>query len=316
MKNLKKVILPVALSVSLLGLTACSAGGGDTYVTTKAGNVNQKDVIDYIGGQQVSKAATSLATKKILLEKYRGKLDKSYVEKKVAAIQAQYGGKEKFEEYLKQQGYTLDKYKEEINFSLAQAYMINDFKAVTEDQIKAEYEKEKLQYNIAHILIAVKSETAPNGLSDEEAKAKADEIKAKINAGEDFATLAKENSTDTASAAKGGELGWSSKSSTSFVTEFANVAYSLKKGEVSDVVKTSFGYHIIKVLDTKELTYEEMKSELVEKLAVATISADSKVYTDALKKLFEEYDVKGNTEDLKNYISNMLAGKIQPRQQQ
>lgn len=175
-------------------------------------------------------------------------------------------------------------------------------------KIKEKYEKEKTQYNLAHILISVKGDTAPNGLSDEDAKAKAEEILEKVKKGDDFATLAKENSTDTSNAANGGELGWSSKESTSFVKEFADVAYSLKKGEVStEVVKTPFGYHIIKVLDTKELTFEEAKQSIVEKIAQEEITKDSSLYNKALEELFKEYDVKGNTEDVKTYLKDMLS---------
>lgn len=307
MKNIKKIILPVALSASVLTLAGCSSSG-EKYITSKAGDVTQSEVLEYIGNQQVSKVATDVAIKKILLDKYKNKIDNAQIDKAYSESETQYGGKEQFEATLKQQGFTPEKYKEALKVRTAQAYMINDYNKVTDEQIKEQFNKEKEQFNIAHILISVKSDTMPNGLSDEEAKEKANEILEKINKGEDFAQLAKENSTDTSNASNGGELGWSSKEASPFVKEFSEVAYSLKKGEVSkEVVKTSFGYHIIKVLDTKELTFDESKQSVIEKIAQNAVTKDPTVYNKALKAIFEEYNVKGNVEDVKKYIESMLA---------
>lgn len=306
MKKFKKAVLPVILSASVITLAGCSQGSSENYVSTKIGNVTQKDVLDYIGSQQLSKSAVNLATRKILLDKYGKEVDSAYIDKAYEKIQAQNGGKESFEALLLQQGLTADKYKEDLKIKVTQAYMINEYANITEEKIKEQYEKEKKQYNIAHILISVKSDNTPNGISEEDAKAKAEEVLAKINSGEDFATLAKEYSTDLSNSSNGGELGWSAKENTSFVSEFANVAYSLNKGEVSELVKTPFGYHIIKVLDTKEVPYNELKNEIVEKLAHSAVTSDPTVYSKSLQKLFDEYQVKGDTNEIKSYISGIL----------
>lgn len=310
MKKFKKALLPAILTGSLVFVTACSSTGstgGDVYISTKDGNITQKEVLDYIGSAQISKAATDVAIRKVLLTKYKDKIDEKYVEQQLNEVQTQYGGKEAFEAALTKQGFTLDKYKEALKVRTAQAYMIADSKGLNEDSFKQQFEKEKIQYNLAHILISTKSDITPNGLSDEEAKAKAEEIKKKLDAGEDFAKLAKENSTDTSNAPHGGELGWSSKESSAFVKEFTDVAYSLEKGKYSNVTKTQFGYHIIKVLDTKEIKYEESKTQLVEILAQKAVAEDPTIYSQALKKLFDEYQVKGSTNDVKSYLDSMLA---------
>lgn len=81
-----------------------------------------------------------------------------------------------------------------------------------------------------------------------EAKAKAEEVLAKVKAGEDFASLAKQYSQDTTASA-GGDLGFFSKGK--MVPEFETAAFALKAGETSEIVKTVYGYHIIKVVEVK-----------------------------------------------------------------
>lgn len=102
--------------------------------------------------------------------------------------------------------------------------------------------------------------------TEDEAKKIAGEIKN----GADFNQLARERSADKGSGAQGGDLGWFTKDK--MVPEFADAAFSLKKGEVSDPVKSGFGWHIIKLEDrrgvkpaTFEASKEELKSEVVEK---------------------------------------------------
>ncbi|MEZ7725519.1 peptidylprolyl isomerase [Gemella sanguinis] len=307
MKKFKKAILPVALSISVIGLAGCSSGG-TKYISSKAGDVTEKDIVESIGANQLSKAATSMMIQKVLLDKYKNKIDEKVIDEQLKKAQEQYGGKDKFEQILKQQGFTLDKYKDGLKVKAAQTLMINEYAGITEDKIKESYEKNKHQYHLAHILISVKSNSNPNGLSDEEAKKKAEEVLKKVKDGGDFASLAKEYSNDTENASSGGDLGWSSKENTKFVSEFSNAAYSLNKDQVSDVVKTPFGYHIIKVLDTKDSSYDELKTSLEERAAEQAVKSDNTIVSKALKKLFEEYNVKSDNSDVEAYIKSMLEG--------
>jgi len=307
MKKFKKAILPVALSISVIGLAGCSSGG-TKYISSKAGDVTEKDIVESIGANQLSKAATSMMIQKVLLDKYKNKIDEKVIDEQLKKAQEQYGGKDKFEQILKQQGFTLDKYKDGLKVKAAQTLMINEYAGITEDKIKESYEKNKHQYHLAHILISVKSSSNPNGLSDEEAKKKAEEVLKKVKDGGDFASLAKEYSNDTENASSGGDLGWSSKENTKFVSEFSNAAYSLNKDQVSDVVKTPFGYHIIKVLDTKDSSYDELKTSLEERAAEQAVKSDNTIVSKALKKLFEEYNVKSDNSDVEAYIKSMLEG--------
>jgi parvulin-like peptidyl-prolyl isomerase len=85
----------------------------------------------------------------------------------------------------------------------------------------------------------------PQPRDDQQALARILEVKKRLDAGEDFATLAQQYSDDTGSAAQGGDLGWFGRGQ--MVAEFEDAAFKLQPGQVSDPVKTQFGYHLIKV---------------------------------------------------------------------
>jgi parvulin-like peptidyl-prolyl isomerase len=103
------------------------------------------------------------------------------------------------------------------------------------------------QVHARHILIAVKSADAPTeeGLDKPQARAKAEEVLKRVKAGENFEALAKEYSTDPGSKESGGDLGWFGKGR--MVPEFEKAAFALQPGQVSEIVESPFGFHIIKV---------------------------------------------------------------------
>jgi len=121
------------------------------------------------------------------------------------------------------------------------------------------------QVKVRHILI--KAEEA-------DAKAKAEAILKDLNAGADFEKLAKEQSQDPGSAAKGGDLGWVSKGRT--VKPFEDAALALSKpGQVSPVISTPFGFHIIKLDDLKPAgtkPFEEVKDVLMKEAQGAILN--------------------------------------------
>ncbi|MGB9642008.1 MAG: peptidyl-prolyl cis-trans isomerase [Candidatus Ratteibacteria bacterium] len=129
---------------------------------------------------------------------------------------------------------------------------------VTDTDIKQAYEKNPQAYQtperrkLRHIIVQ----------NEEKAK----EILNKLKEGADFAELAKDHNTD-ATKQRGGDLGWAQKGI--FVKEFEDVAFSLKKGEISNIVKTQFGYHIIRVDDIeepKQRSFNEVQQEIKRKL--------------------------------------------------
>jgi peptidyl-prolyl cis-trans isomerase D len=128
--------------------------------------------------------------------------------------------------------------------------------AITEADIDAYYQdhkddfKEEEQVCASHILVKVKTAESTEGHPDAEAKAKAEDLLKNVQAGVDFADLAKKNSEDQGSAPSGGDLGCFGRGR--MLPEFENAAFSLQPGQTSDLVKTSFGYHIIRMASRRE----------------------------------------------------------------
>jgi parvulin-like peptidyl-prolyl isomerase len=133
------------------------------------------------------------------------------------------------------------------------------------DDHKSEYEKLRAR----HILIRMSGSPVPvrpgqKDLTAEEALAKANELRAKIRAGADFAAVAKSESDDSGSGAKGGELGLFGHGQ--MVPSFEEAAFRLKTGELSEPVKTSFGYHLIQVEEKQSKSFDDAKAELEPKV--------------------------------------------------
>jgi peptidyl-prolyl cis-trans isomerase C len=137
---------------------------------------------------------------------------------------------------------------------------------------KERYEANQASYvtpdaiRVAHILLRVDEETPE--FTDAVARAKAEKLLAELRDGGDFGKLAEKHSEDLGSARRNGELpGWSEKGK--LVPAFEEAAYALKPGEMSGLVRTRFGYHIIKLLEKREARqrpFEEVKGELVTSL--------------------------------------------------
>jgi peptidyl-prolyl cis-trans isomerase D len=152
--------------------------------------------------------------------------------------------------------------------------------------VDAEYEKEKHRYTglekqvrARHILIKAASDA--DEATKRTAKLKADAARARALKGEDFAQLARELSEDTGSAREGGDLGYNTRGK--MVAPFDDAQFALKPGDVSGVVETRFGYHVIKVEGVREgdVPLDEAKREIADKqLTEARAGALAKAAAD------------------------------------
>lgn len=194
------------------------------------------------------------------------------------AVQA-YGGEENFKSALADQGLTLDTFKSFMkNNMLMEAYSahLREKYEPSDEEIKEYFEKHKedlKQISASHILVE----------KEEDAK----KIKKELDNGKDFAKLAGKYSIDTGTKEKGGSLGFFKKGD--MVPEFEKAAFALKKGEISDPVKSQFGYHIIKLDDVKD-SFEALKEETKEAMINEKIQEHmQKVEKDAKVKEYVDF---------------------------
>jgi peptidyl-prolyl cis-trans isomerase SurA len=210
-----------------------------------------------------SESLENLINKKVLLiqaEKDTIEADKRMVdfqlEQQMQNILQQIGGEEKVEEYF---GMSITKVRknyreqieEEMRIRAVRSSKISDVN-ITRREIKEFYSSYKDSLpsmketvEISHILVTPE----PGEAAMSAAREQIEQVQEKINAGEVFEKLAKTYSEDPGSAARGGDLGFMARGG--FVREFEEVAFSLEPGQVSDIVKTQFGFHIIKLVDRR-----------------------------------------------------------------
>ncbi|RON72599.1 SurA N-terminal domain-containing protein [Pseudomonas fluorescens] len=172
--------------------------------------------------------------------------------------------------------------------------------AVKDEDLQAAYQKEianlSEQRRAAHILIEVNDKT-----TEAQAKAKIEEVQARLAKGEKFEALAKEFSQDPGSANNGGDLGYAGPGV--YDPAFEKALYSLAKDQVSEPVRTDFGYHLIKLLgvEAPELpTLASLKDKLTRELKAAQVEQR---FVEATKQLedsaFEASDLAQPASDLK-----------------
>ena len=176
------------------------------------------------------------------------------------------------------------------------AKKLTDEAHFTDQDLHAYYDAHKTEYEEAqgsHILIRFKGSAVPlkpneKDLTDAEALAKTQELRTKIAAGGDFATIAKAESDDAQSAVKGGDLG--SFRHGQMVAPFDKAAFSIPVGQLSEPVKTQFGYHLIKISSRTAKTFEEAKPE-IEKQLKPTMAKEAleKIKTQSPVTLNDEY---------------------------
>ncbi|MBU1062169.1 MAG: peptidylprolyl isomerase [Candidatus Omnitrophica bacterium] len=192
------------------------------------------------------------------------------VEEQLDNIKSGFESDKEFNDILKERGIAVKDLKEDIR----KGVYIKEFLekniytdvAVSEEEKKTSYEENKDRFNVpeqvkvSHILIRVEKSASPE--EKDAANKKIEELRKRVVSGEDFAELAKENSED-ASGPRGGDLGYFRRGV--ILKSLEDVAFGLEKDEISEVVETDFGYHIIKLADRKAphtLSYSEVEANL------------------------------------------------------
>jgi peptidyl-prolyl cis-trans isomerase C len=219
-------------------------------------------------------------------------VERSILEDRLKAMKARFPDEAQFKAALAGMSLSEKTLMEQIEKGLAIQHLIDEKFArkiiVSESETRAFYDtqpdlfKRQEELNASHILIKVSQDADASQKAS--AKKKIQNIQKRLENGEDFAVLAKALS-EGPSAPRGGDLGYFTRGR--MVPPFDKAAFALKKGEVSDVVETQFGYHLIKVIDRKpegKIAYEEIEERLKNHLIQAKVQKEVEQYVKDLKE--------------------------------
>ncbi|CAI6254680.1 Foldase protein PrsA precursor [Bacillus subtilis] len=282
---MKKIAIAAITATSILALSACSSGDKEVIAKTDAGDVTKGELYTNMKKTAGASVLTQLVQEKVLDKKY--KVSDKEIDNKLKEYKTQLG--DQYTALEKQYG--KDYLKEQVKYELLTQKAAKDNIKVTDDEIKEYWEGLKGQIRASHILVADKKT--------------AEEIEKKLKKGEKFDALAKEYSTDTGSATNGGELGWISKDNEQLDATFRKAAFKLKTNEVSDPVKTQFGYHIIKKTEERG-KYEDMKKELKSDVLDQKLNDNTAVQA-AVQKVMKKADIDVKDKDLKDTFNTSAS---------
>lgn len=283
---MKRAILLITIVASIFVISCSKGGVQNSSVVAKVGptNITQEDA-----GREL-KALPDQIQKMFQGQEGTERFVDELVKKEVLYQEAKKKGLGNNQEFQKK----VEDFKKLTLISTLLEKEIEEKSKVTDKEVQDYYDAHKKdfaannQVRASHILVK----------TEEDAKKLLDQIKK----GADFAKLAKANSIDTGSAKNGGDLGFFSRGQ--MVPEFERAAFGLKKGEVSNPLKTQYGYHIIKVTGVKEgniVEFDKIKQLLTQRLTAAKQKDLFDSYVNDLKK---SYKVEIN----KEAIAKMAGG--------
>lgn len=318
------IVLTLALALTLPAFAADEKEGGADYVAivngTKIPYQSLEQKLNFVKqryasqGQQLNEQqldsikqdiAERMVEKELLYQKSQElgiEVDMDKVDSQINQFKKKFDDEKKYQQQLSQMGYTEDLLRSEIKQNMAIQKLIEEEiaskVALSDKELKKYYKNNTKEFatpakvKARHILI--KSQSDASESDQKEAKDKIEAAQKRLEDGEKFAKVAKDVS-EGPSSKKGGDLGFFSKGR--MVKGFEDAAFGLEPGEVSDVVKTRFGYHLIKVEDKKpasQKSFEEVKGNLKKKMKNERVKKEMDSY---LKNLKKEADIKMNLPD-------------------
>lgn len=292
-----KMLGLVAMCAMVCAVRPAIAGGIDQVIASVDGNpITMHDVKTFAAAAgkplppgDVTSPAFKAALKAVIeqkmfkeeVRKYDDKIEDGQVDRYIQEVEHNRSmTDQQLKESLMQSGVSYDAFRKQVRFELEKTMMFNEEVRqkidVSPDEVRAYYKEHESdfaisdeRYKLAQILIAVPNGATPDVVAA--AKARAEALDKKARAGQDFATLARENSDD-ASKAQGGELGDFKPGE--IMNEILDGIKGLQPGQVSGVVRTRYGFHILKVEahempGVKPLTevQEEIRNKLIDEVA-------------------------------------------------
>ncbi len=315
--HLVKTLCAVSLSaVCVLGVAGCSGNGSsnsnDAVAATINGvNIYESTITDYIEsirsqsgmtdedswGQYLSQMGTTpselrekiidnYVTRELIKEGADEKgitVDSSEIDSYVEKMKANYDSDEKWQSALEQAGMTEDDYRAELELQLKAKDLYATFTSDSEPS-----NEDMLSYAKMYASAYDGAKRSSHILFNSDDEATAQDVLNKINSGElDFAEAAKQYSQDTGSATDGGDVGWDKTSS--FVTEYTDALNELSKDQVSGLVTSTYGIHIIKCTDVFTAPKEtgEDGTETVNVTSIDQIPSD---WVETIKQSLQSQD--------------------------
>lgn len=293
------------------------------------------------------KVISELIVKSLLADEMKKRkitVTKEELENAEKEIIGKFGSKEQFMQLIKINGVTYDKFKKDLEEEIKLKKFVDSIAMVSIGEMEAKkyYDEniDKFKYpkrvRASHILISANPEQIKAALKEEnkditdeelaqkteekmkEALVKAEELQAKVKkVPSSFAKVAKENSQDTSSAIRGGDLGFFAQDE--MVEAFSNKAFDMAPNTISEVIQTPYGYHIIMVTDRSEsgvLTFEQSKKDIINYLESQDKVDILKNKIEALRReaKIEYFDQNYNPENIQKKIRE--AAKENPDFQQ
>ncbi|MDR7001304.1 peptidylprolyl isomerase [Neobacillus niacini] len=280
---MKKWLLALTLACGVIALSACNqSGSSDTVAKSKVGDVTKEELYQAMKDKIGNQALQQLVYEKVLAKKYP--VTNKELDAKVAQLKEQLGSN--FEAALAQYGYKSEAdLKNTMKVGMMQEKAAMKDVKVSDKELKDAYDKYQPEIKARHILV-----------KDEKT---AKEIKKKLDAGAKFEDLATKYSQDTGSAQNGGDLGWFGTGKMD--PAFEKAAYALKVNEISDPVKSQFGYHIIQVTDKKaKKSFDQMKKDLEYQVKSSKLTNDD--INKAMQRELKAADVTVSDKDLKDAL--------------
>jgi peptidyl-prolyl cis-trans isomerase C len=263
-------------------------------VTAAMGAQMDPQQLASMGGAMRKQAIENMISR-YLLDQAAGKEGVTVAKEQIATrmdeIKKSFPSEQAFTDRIASMGMTTAELEQEIEtgmrFEALLAKHTAEVKPPTDDQIKAFYDENRAQFQqpervrASHILVTVNKEDTPTQKAEK--RAKAEKILADLKGGADFSKTASEQS-DCPSKQQGGDLGYFGKGQ--MVPPFEAAAFGLNVGQLSDVVETDFGYHIIKVADhqaARDVPLEEAKPRIISYLEGQQRDSGASTYIQSLR---------------------------------